>query len=95
MWGDEVATSDEETGIGRSDKGWDGADDEQNVERASEAGVNGRAEWCSQRGRHGVDGPSGIEIRESSRQLRWETRSVRRSSSRQHHEPIKPRFAAK
>ena len=58
----EVATSDEETGTGRSDKGEDGADDEQNIERASEAGVNRRDEWCSQRGMHGVDGPSGIAL---------------------------------
>jgi hypothetical protein len=35
-------------------------DDEQNVERTGEAGVNGHDEWCSQRGGLGVGGLNGI-----------------------------------
>jgi hypothetical protein len=60
--GYEVPRSDEDSGTDRSDEGQDSADDEQNVERTGEAGVNGRDKWFSQRGRHGVDGLSGVAL---------------------------------
>jgi hypothetical protein len=62
----EVPASNEGTGKGRSDKGQDSADDEHNVERTGEAGVNGRYKWCSKRGGHGVDGPGGVALLDGS-----------------------------
>jgi hypothetical protein len=48
MLGDhEVPGPDETNGTGRSDKGKDSADDEQNVEGAGEARMDGRHKWSS------------------------------------------------
>ena len=60
--GNEVPGPDERDGAHRSDEGQDGADDEQDVEGAGEARVDGRDQWSSERFGHGVDGLAGVAL---------------------------------